>query len=135
MGCVIWLILRAFDQRSLLEKLETASAPDVAPKVAVIVPARDEEANISICLGALLAQDYPAARLKIIVVDDHSSDTTVATAESISRVHPRVVVIRSPALHRSGSESPMPAGLAPARRPARRSGFAVLMQTSRPSRL
>ena len=98
MGCVIWLILRAFDQRSLLEKLETASAPDVAPKVAVIVPARDEEANINICLGALLAQDYPAARLKIIVVDDHSSDTTVATAESISRVHPRVIVIRSPPL-------------------------------------
>ena len=32
------------------------------------------------------------------MVDDHSSDTTVATAESISRVHPRVIVIRSPPL-------------------------------------
>jgi chlorobactene glucosyltransferase len=98
MVCVAWLIFRAFNQRGLLEKLQTASVPDTTPKLAAIVPTRDEESNIGPCLRALVAQDYPAARLNIIVVDDHSTDATVSVAESISLRHRQVAVIRSPPL-------------------------------------
>ena len=52
------------------------------PHVAVLVAARDEEASIARCLDALLAQDYPADRLQIIVADDHSTDRT---AEIVQR--------------------------------------------------
>jgi len=50
------------------------SLPDPAPRVSVIVPARNEEKNIPRCLEGLLAQDYP--NLEIIVVEDRSSDRT-----------------------------------------------------------
>lgn len=44
------------------------------PRVSVIVPARDEEANIGACISSLAASDYPA--FEIIVVDDGSRDRT-----------------------------------------------------------
>jgi chlorobactene glucosyltransferase len=96
--CVVWLLVRAFNQRGLLEKLGTAPVPDAAAKLAVIVPTRDEESNIGACLQALVAQEYSAARLTIIVVDDHSADATVSRAEKVSLRHPHVAVIRSPPL-------------------------------------
>ncbi|HIL56330.1 MAG TPA: glycosyltransferase, partial [Rhodothermales bacterium] len=46
------------------------------PAVAVLVAARDEAHGIGRCLDALLAQDYPADRLTILVADDHSTDRT-----------------------------------------------------------
>ena len=53
--------------------------PDAAlPLVSVVVPARDEAAAIGPCLDALLALDYPADRVEVIVVDDLSQDETAA---------------------------------------------------------
>ncbi len=46
------------------------------PRVAVLIPARDEAENIERCLVSLLAQDYP--NLMIAVLDDQSSDETAA---------------------------------------------------------
>lgn len=51
-------------------------------KISVIIPARNEEANIAKCLEALLSQDYPATLLEIIVVNDHSTDDTAAIVET-----------------------------------------------------
>ena len=46
-----WLILRAVKQRGLLPRLDEAPPPsEQAPRIAVIVPARNEEANIGRCL-------------------------------------------------------------------------------------
>lgn len=44
------------------------------PKLSVLVPARNEEHSISACVSSLLAQEY--ANMEIIVLDDHSEDTT-----------------------------------------------------------
>ena len=44
--------------------------------VSVIIPARNEEKNIGELLNALQLQDYPKDLLEIIVVDDHSTDST-----------------------------------------------------------
>ena len=49
------------------------------PAVAVVVPARDEAPVIEQSLRSLLAQDY-AGPLRVIVVDDGSSDGTGAIA-------------------------------------------------------
>lgn len=56
-------------------------------KISVIVPARNEEYHIADCIRSLLAQDYPAALLEIIVVDDHSTDRTAEIIESFSSVN------------------------------------------------
>jgi chlorobactene glucosyltransferase len=53
-----------------------------APLVAILVPARDEEANIEACLASLLAQEYP--RFEVWVYDDASTDRTGEIAARIA---------------------------------------------------
>ncbi len=45
-----------------------------APRVSILVPARNEALNIGPCVRSLLAQDYPNCEL--LVLDDHSTDGT-----------------------------------------------------------
>lgn len=54
--------------------------PDFCPPVTVIVPAYNEELVIVKCIESLLASDYPD--LRIVVVDDGSTDTTYNTVLS-----------------------------------------------------
>ncbi|MGH6817744.1 MAG: glycosyltransferase [Methylovirgula sp.] len=92
------LIVRAARQRHLLALVEPVSTPAVAPNLAVIVPARNEEGNIAPCLVRLIAQTYPPERLRILVVDDHSADSTLAIATSIAARHRQVRVLKTPPL-------------------------------------
>lgn len=64
------------------------------PSMTIVVPARDEADSIGACVDAILAQDYPADRLEIIVVDDDSSD---ATPDLVRARMPRVVAGDVPA--------------------------------------
>ena len=50
------------------------------PRVAAIVPARNEAENIEKTLRSLAAQEYPG-EFSIIIVDDHSEDGTAALAQ------------------------------------------------------
>lgn len=50
-------------------------------KISVIIPARNEEANIGACLDSILAQRYPTYLYEVIVVDDHSEDRTAEIVE------------------------------------------------------
>jgi glycosyltransferase involved in cell wall biosynthesis len=54
------------------------------PKVSVIIPARNEEANLERCLRSLVVQKGIA--FEILVVDDASSDRTRSIAETFTRV-------------------------------------------------
>src|ERR1700730_7169993 len=54
------------------------------PEVSVIIPARDEEANLSRCLESLVGQ--VGVSFEIIVVDDHSKDRTRQIAESYPQI-------------------------------------------------
>ena len=54
------------------------SRPGVAPSISVIIPARNEEANLPHLLTSLGVQVVPPA--EIIVVDDFSDDATAAVA-------------------------------------------------------
>ena len=58
----------------------TASSVDAqAPRVSVIIPARNEEASLGACLESLTEQHY---YFEIIVVNDHSTDRTSEIAAS-----------------------------------------------------
>lgn len=61
------------------------SDPDAAPFVSVIVPARNEAANLGTCIGSLLGSRYPA--YEIVIVDDRSDDGTTDIARGLARVH------------------------------------------------
>jgi len=55
-------------------------------RISVLVPARNEEANLARCLDSLLAQSYP--ELEILVMDDDSTDGTWALLQGYAARHP-----------------------------------------------
>jgi chlorobactene glucosyltransferase len=97
LALVLLLLVRAFYQRNLLRPLPRG-APRAVPTVTVIVPARNEEINIEDCLRGLLKQNYPASRIKLLLVNDHSVDNTAAIALSLARYHRQLCVLHSPPL-------------------------------------
>jgi hopene-associated glycosyltransferase HpnB len=62
------------------------------PDVAIVVPARDEADVIGRSIASLLAQDYPG-RLRVVLVDDGSSDGTAAIAAARAGADQRLTVI------------------------------------------
>jgi glycosyltransferase involved in cell wall biosynthesis len=68
----------------LLPQYNRSPAGD--PSITVIVPARNEAADIAATLNSLLTQDYP--NLQIIATDDRSTDSTNVIIDSIANQHP-----------------------------------------------
>jgi len=76
-----------------------------SPRVAVVVPARNEADVVGQAVRSLLEQDY-AGQVKIFVVDDHSSDETAnvarrAAADTAEQLAEQLTII---------SAMPLPAG-------------------------
>jgi hypothetical protein len=69
-----------------------ADPPPVRRPVTVVVPARDEEQQIGGCLTALLDQ-RGVPSLRIVVVDDGSTDGTAAVVSAVT--DPRVRLVRA----------------------------------------
>ena len=67
------------------------------PLVSVIMPVRNEAAYIERSLGAVLAQEYPADCLEILVVDGLSSDGTRQAVLAQAAADPRVRLLDNPA--------------------------------------
>ncbi|RJO62532.1 MAG: glycosyltransferase [Dehalococcoidia bacterium] len=95
------LLNLALNMRSLKVPRRNATVPHPAPLVSIIVPARNEEANIGPCLASLIKQDYP--NFEIIVLDDNSEDATAAVVRLLSEGNSRVHLIDG---------EPLPAGWA-----------------------
>lgn len=93
-----WLIGRAWHQRDALPVLRPRSLHGPAPRLAVIVPARNEAANIGPCVATLLAQQCPPDRLRVIVIDDNSTDETAAIVAARAATEPRLTLLKAPAL-------------------------------------
>ena len=81
---LIWILIGLF-------KLRTTSNSDFTPFVSVIIAARNEEANIERCIGALEAQDYSNKFFEVIIVNDRSTDNTanliINKTDSLSNFH------------------------------------------------
>ena len=63
------------------------------PRVAIIVPCWNEETTIAGTVHSLLALEYPADKLQIILVDDGSTDGTPEAMRAFD-AEPRVVILR-----------------------------------------
>ncbi len=73
------------------------SSDSSVPHCSVIVPAYNEGKHVAETLKSLLASDYPADRLEIIVIDDGSVDDTFYWINEIAKTAPdRISVIRFP---------------------------------------
>jgi hopene-associated glycosyltransferase HpnB len=82
LACAIWLYLLAGRGGFWLARERDRGAlppPAAWPKVAIVVPARDEAEGIGASMASLMRQDYPGD-WSIVLVDDGSSDGTAAIA-------------------------------------------------------
>lgn len=64
--------------------------------VSVVVPLRNEDANVEALLKGLLLQDYDRKHHEIILVDDHSEDDTLAKIRAAERANSHVHVVCLP---------------------------------------
>ena len=64
---------------------EGGSATVGHTRISVLIPVRNEEANIARCIESLSRQSYPKDRYQVIVIDDHSTDST---REIVTYIHP-----------------------------------------------
>jgi chlorobactene glucosyltransferase len=78
--------------RSLRRARSEVDLPDPAPLISVLIPARDEEANIGACIDSLRRQDYP--NYEILVLDDSSTDGTAEIVARIAAQDGRVSLLR-----------------------------------------
>src|SRR5579862_9405482 len=65
---------------------------DIRPRVTVIIPAHNEQAVIARKLENILASEYPADALEIVVASDCSTDRTDEIVRSFA---PRVRLVRA----------------------------------------
>jgi glycosyltransferase involved in cell wall biosynthesis len=72
-------------------RLRPGDSPRGSPRVSVLIPARDEEANLRAHLAPLLASDWP--HLEVLVCDDGSADGTAAVVRAAARVDGRVRLV------------------------------------------
>lgn len=89
---LILLINLLLNLRSLNGARANNKPPEHAPLISVLIPARNEEANIGACLDSLRKQDYP--NFEILVLDDSSTDGTVAIVAGIAAEDRRVKLLK-----------------------------------------
>jgi biofilm PGA synthesis N-glycosyltransferase PgaC len=58
--------------------------PTATPGISVVIPFRNEFANLRPLLESLTAQNYPHNQLEIILVDDHSTDASAQLVEEFA---------------------------------------------------
>lgn len=98
----ILLVLAAVPTIMTIVNVAVLRVPAPAPagtRVAILIPARDEEAGIAACIESALASTGVA--LEVIVLDDHSSDATAAIVARLADADPRLRLVQAP---------PLPAG-------------------------
>mgnify|MGYP006289904287 CR=1 FL=1 len=92
LGSFLHRARRGFD-----ETLSDEALARWRPEVAIVIPMFNEGEGILRTVASLLEQDYPADRLRVVVIDDCSTDDSHRWAlEARRRAPDRVVVLQNP---------------------------------------
>ena len=67
-------------------------ASENIPFVSVIVPARNEEQNITNCITSIINSNYPKEKYEIIVVNDRSTDNTLLEMTGLANKIPNMKI-------------------------------------------
>jgi len=87
---ILWHLIGIF-------RLPAAGNPrEAREKVNVVVPFKDEEANLPRLVACLAGQDYPPMLFRVFLVNDHSADRSLQLARSLTRDDTRFVVLDLP---------------------------------------
>ncbi len=77
-----------------LNQIEQVRPEQSNTQFTVIIPARNEAANIKACVDSILNQDYPTDAFEIIVIDDFSEDDTAFIVQALSQQYPQVRLLK-----------------------------------------
>lgn len=86
---IIILFINLFTAPKILNKPVKLNS---TPLVSVLIPARNEESNISNCINSIINQNYP--KIEVIVLDDNSEDNTYNIVKNISENNKKVKIIK-----------------------------------------
>lgn len=67
--------------------------PSEPPPLSVLIPARNEAANIEACIGSVLAAAGERIDLEVVALDDASEDDTAAIVERLAAADPRIRLV------------------------------------------
>jgi len=73
------------------DKIKTESQQEFTPKASVVIAIRNEESEVKLLVKTLKKQIYPTDYLEIILVNDHSTDTTLALLEQVEMDNLRII--------------------------------------------
>jgi chlorobactene glucosyltransferase len=96
LGFLTVVLLIALSNLWAVRRLGGYPRPSHYPRASVLVPARNEEANIGPCVRSLLAQDYPD--FEVLVLDDGSTDATEAVVTALAAGDRRLRVLKGATL-------------------------------------
>lgn len=86
----VFLLVSFLEKRSGNSRLKEAAGEANLPRVCIAVPCFNEERTLANTVNSLLALRYPKELLEIIVVDDGSTDNTLAIARQFENRGVRV---------------------------------------------
>lgn len=90
------LFISLYVRFSKKESVFTIFNMTTLPDVTIIIPAYNEEKVLADGLAAMLKLEYPAGKLKIVVVNDRSTDRTGEIADEFASRHPAIQVLHRP---------------------------------------
>lgn len=82
--------------RSMKEKEEVDGQSFSYPSCSILIPAHNEEKVIGAAIDSMLKLDYPKKKLRIIVINDGSTDTTRKIVERYAKRDSRVELFNIP---------------------------------------
>ncbi|WP_298391935.1 glycosyltransferase [Hydrotalea sp.] len=89
----VWLILLYRKWFVSLRLFDDTTVIGAHTSFSIIIPARNEANNIAACLNSIIAQNYPQQYIEIIVIDDFSTDDTVAIVQQWQQQYANIQLI------------------------------------------
>jgi len=103
-GLIIVALNLFLNLKTLRRPKKDSKVPAEAPLVSMLVPARNEEANIETCVKSLQKQDYP--NFEIMVLDDNSKDRTASIVRQMAATDNRIKLLRGAPLPQGWAGKP-----------------------------
>jgi len=90
--CVLIIFYTIFFQKLSLFKKANGAQPKT--RFSIVIPARNEAANIEKCVQSILQNEYPQQLFEIITVDDFSTDETATAVLQLQKKFPNLRLIQ-----------------------------------------
>lgn len=108
---------RYYRQTRVARRSRLEVRDDDLPSISLLIPCHNEERVIAATLQAMLALDYPAGKLEILVINDGSTDRTADIARRFTAGPPVRLLDVPPPLAARGKAAALNYGLRHARHP------------------